>query len=134
MQECTDMAEHHQMRERLEFYHQHPLPPLLPCFAGGDMRGGARKRGQGGLRRSEHSFNSPLLSSPLLFRPFIKRMRSTLGQRWLTADLSFSSSPSLCLSLKSPRLSFPSLALQNVQNSSYKRWLHLTFLRRALMQ
>lgn len=74
MQECTDMAEHHQMRERLEFYHQHPLPPFLPslpCFAGGDMRGGARERGQGGLRRPEHSFNSPLLSSPLLSGPFI---------------------------------------------------------------
>lgn len=26
MQECTDMAEHNQMRERLEFYHQHPPP------------------------------------------------------------------------------------------------------------
>lgn len=32
MQECTDMAEHHQMRERLEFYHQHPLPPFLPRY------------------------------------------------------------------------------------------------------
>lgn len=50
MQECTDMAEHHQMRERLEFYHQHPLsylPPFLPCypvFAGGDMRRSEEER------------------------------------------------------------------------------------------
>lgn len=69
MQECIDMAEHHQMRECLEFYHQHSLPPflpLLPCFAGGDMGGGAMERGQGRLRRPEHSFNTPLLSEPFI--------------------------------------------------------------------
>lgn len=32
MQKCTDMAAHNQMRERLEFYHRHPLPSSHTLF------------------------------------------------------------------------------------------------------
>lgn len=58
----------------------HSLPPMLPCFARGDMKGGTWRRGQGGLRRPEHSFNSPIFSSLLTFRLLYKRTRSTSGQ------------------------------------------------------
>lgn len=81
--ECTDMAAHNQMRERLEFYHQNQPPnpqlhpPHCPGSGGGDRRGG----GEGG---SEHSSSSAiyllLCSAP--------GTRSCGGQHRLTADLS----------------------------------------------
>lgn len=84
MQECTDMAENHQMRERLEFYHHHPpssSPTALFCWGRYERRSkGEGEEGWGGL-----SIPLTLLSSPLLSKPFT---RLTGGQCKLTVDLS----------------------------------------------
>lgn len=58
------------------------LPPLLPCFSGGDVCGGAKERGQRAPRRPEHSFNPPLLCSPNLLQKDEVKPRPALANCW----------------------------------------------------
>lgn len=101
-----------------------PHPPFLPCYPVLLGEIWEEERGQGGLRRPEHSFNSALLFSPLQTR--YRRTRSTRGHRWLTVDLSFSSPPSSCRSWPSSLpcpsaqvLLFPSFSFLSCKHGSF---------------
>lgn len=134
MQECTDMAEHHQMRERLDFYHRHPLPPFLPRYPvllgeiWEEERGREGKECWGGL-------SIPL--TPLLFSPGPLQkvdFRPALANSWPL--LLFTSFPS-SLSLMSPcncssSLSLASLSLLFI--SVLPNFEPLSSLKNILMQ